>query len=219
MSKKMKPAESAPETNIFGGKNPLGLYVPMTDDEMDALDRMIQSKDLELVIHGWGILNNPKIQFGDLRVCIKFRLDFNAPEKLTELHFLDLELRVRGSNITMFKKRMATQVGGKPVMIKAGLFLELAWDIAIDHISPEMVKMYLPGLHGMTSTRLDKDTGARTLTGNMTLTETQKNHILFLEQQNAKIRQGDAEDAIKITKRAGYKVKSTSKGPVAPDVK
>jgi len=217
--KKMKPADSAPEKNIFGGKNPLGLYVPMTDDEMDALDRMIQSKDLELCIHGWGILENPKIQFGDLRVCIKFRLDFKAPEALTELHFLDLELRVRGSHITMFKKRMATQVGGKPVMIKAGMFLELAWDIAIDHISPEMVKMYLPGLHGLTSTRLDKDTGDRTLMGNMKLTEAQKNHIRFLEQQNAKIRHDDAVDAVKVTKRAGYDVKNTSKGPTAPDVK
>jgi len=216
--KLVKPAENTPETNMFGGKNPLGLYVPMTEDEMDALDRMIQSKDLELIIHGWGRLENPRIKFGDLRVCIEFRLDFNAPEKLTELHFLDLELRIRGSHITMFKKRMATHVNGKPVLIKAGMFLELAWDIAIDHISPELVKMYLPGLHGMTSRRMDKDTGERTLTGNMKLTESQKNHIRFLEQQNAKLRQNDVEDAVKATKRAGYEVKNTPDGPEAPDI-
>lgn len=215
---KPKPAESAPEQNMFGGKNPLGLYVPMTDDEMDALDRMVQSRDLELIIHGWGRLDQPRIKFGDLRVCIEFRLDFNAPEHLTEVHFFDLELRVRGTNLTLFRKRMPTAMNGKPLMVKAGMFLEMAWDIAIDHINPKLVKMYLPGLHGMTSRRFDRDTGDRTLTGNMNLTETQLRHIQFLEQQNAKIRFEDAKKAIKATEDAGYKVKETDKGPQAPDV-
>jgi len=54
--------------------------------------------------------------------------------------------------------------------------------------------------------------------GNMTLNETQKNHIRFLEQQNAKIRLEDAKEAVKVTKNAGYEVKQTDKGPEAPDV-
>jgi len=214
----VKPAESAPETNMFGGKNPLGLYVPMTDDEMDALDRMIQSNDLELIIHGWGRLDKPRIKFGDLRVAINFRLDFNAPDKPMEVHFFDLELRVRDSKITLFRKRMAASVNGKPLIIQSGMFLEMVWDIAIDHIDPKLVKMYLPGLHGMTSRRLDRDSGERTLMGNMTLNETQKNHIRFLEQQNARIRLEDAKEAVKVTKNAGYEVKQTDKGPEAPDV-
>lgn len=206
------------DRNSFNGKNPHGLYVPMSDDEQDALERMVSSKDLELVIHGWGILQNPRIQFGDFRVRIDFRLDFNAPEHPINVHFFDLELKVRGTQITLFKKRMPIMVNGQPIQVQAGMYLEMAWDIAIDHMDPKLVKMYLPGLRGKTSSRLDKDTGERTLLGNMNLNSRKKWELQILEQQAAKVRKDDVAAAIDATQKSGAVVKNGPKGPEAPDV-
>ncbi|MEI6297958.1 MAG: hypothetical protein WCO84_10090, partial [bacterium] len=169
----MAPLEGA-TTNLFGGLNPHGAYVPLTEDEQEVLQRIADSKDVELVVHGWAVLPQPKITFGDLRVGIKFRVNF-GPGRPTPIHFFDLELRF-SSGETIYRQKLAVDVGGKPVIVGQGVgidFLDLAWDIAIDHMDPSFVKRMKPGAIGLTSRKLDKDTKERTAYGNMKLTNTQ----------------------------------------------
>ena len=42
------------KTNVFGGKNPHGMYVPMTDEELEVLVRVAEAKEFKLVIKDWG---------------------------------------------------------------------------------------------------------------------------------------------------------------------
>ena len=192
------PYEGA-KTNIFGGGNPHGAYVPLTEDEQEVLQRIANSGDVELVIHGWDVLHQPTIAFGDLRVCVKFRLNF-GPSRPTPLRYLDLELRF-SSGDTIFRQKLPVEVNGQPLMVGQGAgidFLDLAWDIAIDHMDPAFVKRVKPGAIGLTSRRLDRDTGDRTFAGNMQLTNVQGNWIDNIDKGAAAIRAGDAKKIEKI---------------------
>lgn len=177
------------DKNMFGGKNPLGLYVPMTEDEQEVLERLVEHNDLELVIHGWTTLPNPRIRYGDLRVSVVFRLHFHG--KPSNIYYLDLELRTR-TGITLFRQKMPLIQNGKPVTVQEGMYLDLAWDIAVDHMDPKLVKLIKPGALGLTSRRIDKDTGARTLVGNMKLNTKEKNFIHAIDKGSEKVRQEDA---------------------------
>jgi len=192
----MEKIPGAPKTNPFGGKNPVGLYVPMSEDEQEVIQRLVESDDLELVVHGWTVLDKPVVRHGDLRICIVFRLDFSGP--VVPLSFLDLELRMR-EGLTLFRQKMPTEMNGQPVMVGQGIFLDLAWDIAIDHMDPKVVKLIKPGALGLTSRRLDKDTKERTARGNMSLSEKQVRFLKVIEENAAKIR---ADDAQKIEEKA-----------------
>jgi hypothetical protein len=216
MSDKGTPKSSAgtPEHNPFGGKNPLGLYVPMSEDEQEVVARLVEADDLELIIHGWTKLEKPTVQFGDLRICVVFRMDFSGT--LAPLYYLDLELRTR-TGLSLFRQRMPLQQNGQPIMIGQGIFLDLAWDIAIDHMDPQVVKMIKPRALGLTSRRLDKDTKERTERGNMRLTEEQQTLLKVIDEGAAKIRAGDAQLAVEVTKKSGQELKETSAGLVAPD--
>lgn len=180
--------------NPFGGKNPHGLYVPMSEDEQEVIQRLIETKDLILVIHGWAVLENPNIIFGDLRVGVKFRLNFNGPEKPTPLPYLDLELR-RANGQTIFREKK--NIFPSPTVC-AGVFLDFQWDIAIDHMSPAFVKSIKPGAIGLTSRRIDRDTGERSETGTMHLDTDKKKLLKIVDQAAADIRKEDAEDLSKI---------------------
>jgi len=197
----------APDTNPFGGKNPLGLYVPMSDDEQEVLFRLVAEENIVLVIHGWGQLDRPRVQFGDHRVRIDFRLDFTRPEKPMDVHFFDLELKTRVENYSLFKKRMAISANGKPLIVQAGMFIELSWEVAIDHMDPALVKALKPGAHGLTSRRLDRDTGERTMRGNMQ-TGNQKDWLLkMLELGSQKVQAIDLQHAVEATTKAGLEIK------------
>ena len=162
------------DKNIFGGANVNGLYVPMTDVEQEALSRIREADDLEIVVHGWCTVDKITTIFGDHRVGLQFRVDFTKPAAPMAVFFLDLELRVRSSHVTLFRQRYPTAVGGQPLQACAGVFVDLQWDIAIDHMSPALVKALVPGAIGLTSRRLDRDTGVRTTLGNMDLTQHQQ---------------------------------------------
>jgi len=179
------------DQNPFGGKNPHGLYVPMSEDEQEVIQRLIETKDLVLVIHGWAILENPNLLAGDLRVGIKFRLDFNRPSAPVPLHFLDLELR-RANGQSIFRQKMPIN---PPVQVMAGVFLDFQWDIAIDHMDPAFVKSIKPGAHGLTSRRIDKDTGERSDTGTMHLDTEKKRLLKIVDSQAKEVR---AEEAAKL---------------------
>lgn len=186
--------EAHPDHNMFGGKNPHGLYVPMSEDEQEVILRLIQDDNIELVIHGWAVLDKPQIIAGDLRVSVMFRLTFNG--SMVPLQHLDLELRTK-TGLTIFKQRKMIEQGGQPVMVGTGVFLDFAWDIAIDHMNPAFVKVIKPGAKGLTSRKLDKDSRERTFKGNMKLTETEQNFLQAVEEGSAAVRK---EDAQKISK-------------------
>lgn len=175
------------DKNVFGGANPNGLYVPMSETEQEVLARLVASDDLEVVVQEWGVVAKPRVTFGDLRVCVQFRMDFDRPAAPMTVQFFDLELRTR-SGITLFKERQPTLVNGKPIQVAAGVFLDLVWDIALSHMDPKLVKALKPGAVGLTSRRLDKETGEATFAGNMRLSNEQKTLLRRLEQGQKQIK-------------------------------
>lgn len=199
------------DKNPFGGANAHSLYVPLTDTEQEVLSRLVEAEDLEVVIHGWGILHRPRIIFGDLRVSILFRMDFNAPEVPRPVYYFDLELRTR-AGVTLFKERQPTVYGGKPLQVAAGVSVDLAWDIALHHIDPKIVKAIKPGAIGITSRRLDKETGEPTFRGNMDLTGEQKRLLRLMGEGEERVRKADAEKLLKATQDGGGEMKVTPKG-------
>jgi hypothetical protein len=202
--------------NTFGGKNEHSLYVPLTEDEQEVLYRIVESKDLEIVVKGWGVVRNPLVTFGDKRISLIFRLDFNAPATPKTVHFFDLELKTLAGIVLMRQRYPLNPPTG--VQIGAGIFLEMAWDIAIDHMSPELVKLIKPGAIGLTSRRLDKDTGNRTVTGNMDPTPNQERLLNFMDKRAAKIAEEDKTKVIEATKASGFEVKVDGKKIIAPEV-
>ena len=181
------------DKNMFGGKNPHGLYVPLTEDEQEVLERLA-GEGLVLIVHGWARLDKPRFAFGDMRAAIgPFRLSFTYPAAPVTLHFLDLELQ-RTNGQTVVRERLAIP----PTQVCAGVELDLQWDIAIDHMDPEFVRSVKPGAFGLTSFRQDKDTGERTETGNMHLNTLKKQTLHDLDERAAKIRQMDAEKLAKV---------------------
>lgn len=181
------------EQNRFGGGNANALYVPMTDYEQEVLMRLVESQSLRIRAHGWGLPDVVpfKVAYGDKRVSVLFRLSFTAPENPVRVSSLDLELRT-DTGITLFRKPYPT-IGndGQALLIGAGVDLDLAWDIAIDHMDPNLVKMLKPGALGLTTRRLDKETGNRTLTGNMRLSERDRESLLDLDKAEAFVRNLD----------------------------
>jgi len=186
------------DENPFGGKNPLGLYVPMSEDEQEVIARLIESKDIILIIHGWATLESPNIIAGDLRIAIQFRLDFNRPTAPVPLHFLDLELR-RTNGQPIFRQKMPLN---PPVQVCAGVSLDFQWDIAIDHMDPAFVKSIKPGALGLTSRRIDKDTGERSDTGTMHLSAEKKRLLHIVDSQAEQVREDEANKLDKAEKLA-----------------
>jgi hypothetical protein len=140
--------------NPFGGKNPHGMYVPLTDDEMEVLFRLADAgeyklvvKDLGLTLTGFKVGKYPGpglyqgesiVTIGDKRISFTFRLDYNAPAVPTPNWYFDMELWALGH--LLYQHRMPTESYGKPIQIVAGAFNDFALDIGIDHIDPAIVK-------------------------------------------------------------------------------
>lgn len=218
MSKK-KPnlGKQHDRTNLFGGSNARGLYVPMSEDEQEVLHRLVEAEDLVLIIHGWGQLDRPRFLIGDHRFAVQFRLTFNRPAKAMPVYFFDLELKTR-TGISLCKERLPSVYNGQPVTVQAGLYLDMQWDIALHSMDPRLVKLLKPGHLGLTSRRQDKDTGEMTSQGNMKLTSNQKAALYELEQGYKEERADNKQKVIKVTQQAGYDVKQTKDGVSAPDL-
>jgi len=182
------------DKNIFGGKNPRGLYVPMSEDEQEVLERLVQSKDLILEIKGWATLENPKLIVGDLRIGIPFELQFTGGR--TKITYFDLILR-KGNGMLVFKQRMPMN---PPMDAMPGMKVGLQWDIAIDHMDPAFVKAIKPGALGVTSRRLDKETLERTETGNMILDNKGRKLLNLVDSDAEKIRKQDADQVASLSK-------------------
>jgi hypothetical protein len=168
------------EKNILGGANSKSLYVPMSEIEQELLNRLAESKDFRVHIVDWGVVNNPRVIVGDLRIAFHFQLQFDRPEVPIPLWYLDMELRT-GSGLLLFKERQPTTYGGRPVQVSSGVYFDLVWDIAIKAIDPKTVKALMPQVTGLTSRRLDKDSGDITFTGNMRLNTAQMNALRLIQ--------------------------------------
>jgi len=216
-SKLKKTGDRHGGTNIFGGNNRRGLYVPMSEDEQEVIHRLVEAEDILLIIHGWGTLDKPRFLIGDHRIGVQFRITFNRPAVPTPIFFFDLELKTR-TGITLCKERLPTIYNGRPVQVCNGMFLDLQWDIAMHSMDPRLVKLLKPGHVGLTSRRQDKDTREMTAKGNMKLTGSQQKKLRELDSAHAAARAFDEKNIVEATKKAGYKVKKTDKGYEAPDL-
>jgi len=182
----------ADDKNPFGGGNPNSLYTPMSEYEQEVLERLIDAGELEVHIVDWGIIHQPKITFGDLRLCIIIPMKLDRPPLPQPNFWFDLELKTR-SGILLYKERLPTMDGGKPIQLCAGMELVWAWDIAIQKMDPKLVKALKPGALGLT-----------THEGNRKLNTAQKKLLHTLREGEAKARQNTqsrlAEAAAKLKK-------------------
>jgi hypothetical protein len=193
------------ETNAFGGKNPHGLYVPMTDIEMEALARLIEENAFRVEIKDWGYVENfkrgigfkpelwdgsPTVVFGDKRVSFYFLMNFSAPLVPQPNWYFDMEVWAKGKKL-FGPQRYPTTNAGNPISIVAGMQLGLALDVAIDQIDPAFIKEVMPGVIGLTTRQ-----------GNMRL-DTEKARLLSdLQKNEATVRSAIKKDAIFATKKA-----------------
>ena len=189
-------------TNILGGKNANSLYVPMSEDEQEVLQRLIEADDLEVVVVGWAKLPSPKIILGDKRISIEFTLRFSAPPRPVKVWYFDMELRTR-SGLILHAERQPTLYANKPIDVYAGLDLTMVWDIAIDRIPPAVVKLIKPNSLGLTSRFTDKDTGEYDPKGgNMKLSEEQRKALEIVQTGAAKVRAEAKREVSKVSKKA-----------------
>ena len=155
------------EKNIFGGGNKNSVYVPLSEVEQEALQRVVENHNMIVKIKGWGSCR-PIVQFGDSRVALYLWLSFTAPEVPVPVHYFDLEL---WNDADLLRKdRVSLIYNGSPTLIGAGIEYGTVWEIAIHHMDPLWVKK-MTGATGLTSRVLDKTTGKFTLQGNMNLGE------------------------------------------------
>jgi len=195
--------------NDFGGGNARSLYIPMTDVEQDFIARLVDSKDLKVIVHEWGYINEPIVIFGDKNLHVKLNMAFDKPENPMPVHFFDLELQTR-SGICLFRQKMMTEYGGRPLMIKQGVTLDMVWDIAINHIDPKLIKALMPNVVGLTSRRQDRDTGEMTVEGNMRLNSDLKRKAYKLHETELSLPQMERD--WRATARQEAKKDSSNKG-------
>ena len=173
--------------NPLGGKNPNSLYVPMSETEQEFVKRLIEKGDLQVRVHGWGIVPNPNVTLGDAQVVIPLTLKFDRPEVPMAVHQFDLEL-LTGSGISLFRETQSTEYGGQPLMVGSGTIVQMVWHIAVKAMDPRLIKDLMPGTVGLTSRLLDKDTGELTHTGNLHLAPTQKRLLDIVRAGEARVR-------------------------------
>lgn len=160
------------ETNIFGGGNKLATYVPLTDVELEVLERLALGGDFSLVIREWGTVKNfkyqkvdpntwngtPSVYFGDKRISFWFVMNLKRPEMPQPNYYFDIEVWARGRKL--FQAKHDTTYGGKPIEVVRGLQLGIAFDVALHSISPELIKQIKPGTFGLTSRHGNMDLDA-----------------------------------------------------------
>lgn len=172
------------ETNPFGGKNPNGLYVPITDTEMEVLDRLRTDHGFRIEIKDWGYVDDPVMKFGDKRVSFEFTMVFKAPDTPMEVRSFEMSLWTK-TGIHLFGPRSyATIVGGQPLKVHAGFELQLALDIALDQMSGHLVRLVKPGAFGLTSYH-----------GNLHLTEDKQKLLAAMREGEARVRTATALEA------------------------
>jgi hypothetical protein len=181
--------------NAFGGKNSKSLYVPMSETEQEFVNRLVEAGDLQVRVHGWGIIPNPTVKHGDHQVVIPITLKFDRPEIPIPVKSFDLEL-LTGSGISLFRETQATEYDGKPLWVGAGTRIDMIWHVGIRAIDPKLIKALMPGTVGLTSRAFDRDTGVLTHLGNMKLSSAQKKLLGIVRKGEANVR-ADRDSKVK----------------------
>ena len=189
------------DKNIFGGGNKNSVYTPLSEIEQECILRLIESKQLVVNIVDWGYVESPQAKFGDLRLGLQWRMNFTKPETPQPVHYFDLELKTR-SGILLYKERQSTLYGGQPLMVAAGMYIDLIWDIAIVALDPKIVKQIMPMARGLTSRWLDKDTGDITLFGNTKISEPLQKELVKLRVSEKENRQDTTKKTLIATKES-----------------
>ena len=175
------------DTNLFGGGNKNSLYIPLTEIEQEFISRLVESRDLQIVIHGWQTITEIKPIFGDKNLHLHFNFEFFNQEP-KDVYFFDMELKTQ-SGVSLYKEKMPCEYDGKPLRVCAPMILAMVWDISINMIDPKLIKTLMPNVIGLTSRRIDKDSGFATIEGNMKLDAKQKFHAYDLMKREAKLNQ------------------------------
>ena len=178
--------------NIFGGGNASSLYVPLSDVEQECIAHLVASGELSVHIVDWGIAHKPVVTYGDARVRAVFRMDFDRPVAPVNVYHFELELRTSSGRV-LFRDKQSTMYGGRPIQVAAGVFLDMVWDIQLQHLDPALVREVLPYVTGLTSRLQDRDTGDMTLMGNMRLTPEKQSTLRKLRQVEAGSRKHTAD--------------------------
>lgn len=137
------------DKNPFGG-SAHGLYIPLSEDEREVLQRLVDAKDLRVVIVGWGIHHEPKVRFGDKRIQFVFNACFAKPEIPIAVSYLDFDIQTHAGQ-HIHRVTQPTMMNGQPLLLGAGYAYEFVVDIALDQMSSEFVKQIKPGAIGLTS--------------------------------------------------------------------
>ena len=192
------------DQNAFGGGNKNSLYVPMSEVEQEALHRIIATGDCWVKIVDWGTLRNPPMTFGDSRLQIPLRMNFNRPAVPQPNWGFNLELW--WGDTLLFQEWQKTVMNGEPIKIVRGFYLEMVWDVQIARIDPAIVKAIMPGATGLTSRRTDKVTGEATVGGNMDISSKQAGLLRTLREGEEAAKAFDREQRVKV---ASQKKKAT----------
>ncbi len=166
-------------TNLFGGKNPNGLYTPLSEDEQEVLARLAEAGQFKVVIKEWGHVEQPRVRFGDARLQIAIPMAFSKPDIPMAVPYFDLELWTH-SGILLVRERLATADPGtgQPLQIVTGMHFDMVWDIQIRQMDPEVVKALKPGAKGLTSRM-----------GNWKMTSEQRSALHNLREQEQRMRE------------------------------
>jgi len=145
--------------NMFGGGNPNFLYAPMSEDEQEVLDRLVDKDAMVIHVVGWGVVNSfDEIIKGDANLKLRFTLTFSSPAIRIPVTFFDLELRLRTDDPIkkpgrlLFKKTEVVRGGdGGALWIGAGDVMPFEWTITIQNMEPSLVKDIKTGAVGLTT--------------------------------------------------------------------
>lgn len=181
------------DKNIFGGGNPNSTYTPMSEDEQEVLSRLVAEGDFHVHIVGWGWVHRPAVTFGDLRVRVPLQITFSAPTPPIPVTAFTLELWTPQWPDPLFRKEYDIRQGGRAVAVGSGFTLAMVWDIAIKHMDPNLVKALKPGVSGLTSRWLDRDTGEFTALGNTQMSAIQLAALQRLRSGEEFVRQNDVK--------------------------
>ncbi len=160
----------------------------MSETELEVLQRLVDSKDLRVVIVDWGIAHEPTISFGDKRIRFQFDAVFHAPIIPIPVFYLDFEIQTQAGE-PIHRVRQPTVYGGEPLLLGAGHAYSFVVDIAIDHMDPAFVRRIKPGAHGLTTRR-----------GNMHLTTDVQELLHQVEEGEAKVRELDQQILASLTR-------------------
>jgi hypothetical protein len=174
--------------NEFGGGNSISSYIPITEIEQEFISRLVESGEIMVVLHGWGV-TQPRVTFGDknLHAHIKFMFDKAPPPPGVQVPFFDMELKTQ-SGISLYRQKMPTSYDNNPILISNEVDLEMVWDISLRFIDPKLIKLLMPSVTGFTTRLEDKDSHDITVTGNMRLNRelTKKAHELITHESRLK---------------------------------